>query len=119
MFALAATTRTGFEARLLRLKSSPYSVENGVVVNPLSLVLENKSSSERSLAVVIESVPGVELIIPDSQVDLAPLEHRRIPVFARVAVDDYVPGTVIPVRVVGPKETRELELRLLGPPRSR
>ena len=115
VFAAAAHGRTDFEAALLRLQGSPYTIDGEVVTNAFSLHLQNKSPSAETFHVEPAAVPGLSWVIPSRDVTLPALADQRIPVFARLERESMRPGLRVALTVQTAREQRELSMPFLGP----
>ena len=90
VFALvvSATTRTPFEANLLR-KGIPYELDAGAIRNQLELHLVNKNPGETVFHVSAASDEAVKVSLPMGDVHVGSLEHARVPVVAAMLAKDF------------------------------
>jgi cytochrome c oxidase accessory protein FixG len=113
--ALAIGRREPFEANLLRLPGPPYTIEEGRVRNGFELHVVNKTSAPATFTLSAEREPGVELIIPITEVEIEPLGSRRLPFF--VVLDRAAPRRERPlvVHVASGAVVRDVRAPILSP----
>ena len=90
----AVTRRSIFEANLLRPGGMPYTIEETVIRNLITLHLQNKSAEPRTYfltPVVPEAAQALEpsFIVPEPRVHLAGMADARVPLFVTVSRDRY------------------------------
>jgi len=117
VFAFAASSRTPFEATLLRLQVSPYTVEDGVVTNSFTIHIENKLPDAATFAIDVTPVEGIEVVLPLHTVDLASLADQRVPLFVRFPRALFHPGMKLDVSVHAGALEQKMQAPLLGPVR--
>ena len=115
VFAISASGREAFEANLLRLRASPYTVEGDIITNSFSLHLENKKPTAETFYIEPADQPGIELVIPSRTVELDSLGDQRVPVFVRVDRSVYRRGLRVELTVSTASEQRKIGSVLLGP----
>jgi cytochrome c oxidase accessory protein FixG len=115
--ALAFSTeeRVPFEAALLRAPGAPFVVDpDGAVRDQFTVHVVNKSA-ERARFVLAASGGAAEFVLPQRELDLAPLESVRIPMFAVVAARDYHGPFAVTLAVTMGGRRQTSEVRFLGP----
>jgi len=115
VFAAAAHGRTDFEAVLLRLQGSPYTIDGEVITNAFSLHLQNKAPSDATFHIKAVPVAGLSWVIAVRDVTLPALADQRIPVFARLEREGLRAGLRVAITVQSGGEQRELSMPFLGP----
>lgn len=83
------TSRTPFEANVLRIRGIPYVLEEETIRNQFELHLVNKNPHPTKLRVKIESPVEAEVTLPTDTVSLESLQSYRLPVFVRVRRENY------------------------------
>src|SRR5690606_5950382 len=83
------TSRTPFEANVLRIRGTPYVLEEETIRNQFELHLVNKNPHPTKLRVKIESPVEAEFTLPTDTVSLESLQSYRLPVFVRVRRENY------------------------------
>jgi cytochrome c oxidase accessory protein FixG len=115
--SLAFRSRSDFEANLLRLRGTPYTLENEVVRNAFDVHVVNKRNERATL--LIEPVPpeNVTVVAPIREVTLDPFGSVNVPLFISIPRSGYRGEFSVPVRVrvVGGDEAKTLSAPFLGP----
>jgi cytochrome c oxidase accessory protein FixG len=117
VFTIAALRRTPFEANLLRLLTSPWTIEGERVTNAFVLHLENKQPQAETFELAARAPAGVEVVISLPSVTLESLRDQRVPIFARFARERFAPGLGFELEIRAAGEQRMLRQSLLGPAR--
>ncbi len=115
--ALGWSTRSSFEASLLREKGPPYVVDAGVTRNHFTMHLVNKSGDEETFEVSSED-DAFELSLSEQTIHLEPMRDGRIRVVAmRRGPAASGAGDRLRLRVVRTSdgEARTVEARFLAP----
>jgi cytochrome c oxidase accessory protein FixG len=81
--------RTPFEANVLRVRGTPYVLEEGTIRNQFELHLVNKNPGATELKVRVTSPVDAVFTLPTDSIHLESLESFRLPVFIRVSRDDF------------------------------
>jgi cytochrome c oxidase accessory protein FixG len=115
VFTAAALRRTSFEANLLRLPTSPWTIEGDTVTNAFSLHLENKQPHAETFELAARAPDGIDVLISLPKVTLESLRDQRVPIFARFARQRFAPGTGFELVVRTAAEERVIVQPLLGP----
>jgi len=115
VFSFAASSRTPFEANLLRLDTSPYTIEGDVILNSFSLHLENKQPAADTFYIEAPAREGIQVVIASRTVDLPSLDDQRIPIFVRIDQPIYERGMRLELTVSTANEERKISAPLLGP----
>ncbi|MCB9870095.1 MAG: cytochrome c oxidase accessory protein CcoG [Planctomycetes bacterium] len=115
VFLVMASGRTAFEARVLRVKGVPYTLDGDVVTNVYSLHLVNKLPHRAEFRIAQKPGSPVQLVIPAPAVTLDPFGAQRIPIIGRIQRAALKPGAKIEVTVVTGETHREIEEVFLGP----
>lgn len=77
--AVAVTTRTSFEANVLRLAGVPFVVENGTVRNQVQVHLVNKAPGPVEFELTVEGPEGMVAHLARPRLTLASLEGAHVP----------------------------------------
>lgn len=85
----ALSSRTPFEANVLRIRGVPYVLEEATIRNQFELHLVNKNPHPTRLHVAIDAPVPAEITLPTDTITLNSLESYRLPVFVRVRRDDF------------------------------
>jgi cytochrome c oxidase accessory protein FixG len=113
--ALAFRADAPFEAGLLRQRGAPYALEGAIVQNGFEVRVVNKRDVKARVTIAPRARPGTEWIVATPSFELAPLEHRTVPVFARSDRGAWRPGDRAEIEVVLGGTARILTAPLLGP----
>ena len=114
--SIAFTSRTAFEANLLRAQGTPYVVDGDMVRNSFTVHVVNKTNEAAVYELRGAEAPGVEYLVPVSKLELKPLTSMSLPVVVaakRGALPKQVGVTVD--QQGGETEPRVLEAKFLGP----
>lgn len=76
--SVAVSTRTGYEATLLREKGAPYVVEGDSVRNSFTLHLVNKEGSSEAFRIEAEPSEGLSFVVAPEEVTLEALADTRV-----------------------------------------
>jgi cytochrome c oxidase accessory protein FixG len=79
LFALVLLERTPFEANVIRLGGSPWTIEGDAIRNQVEVHLINKRQDRRRFRVAVEAPPGIEAFVVQPEVELPPMAQARIP----------------------------------------
>ena len=115
VFALATFVRTPYQAEIVRLRGSTFTIEAGAVVNSFSVLLTNKTSDTVRFSVELEGPPDAETVLPTRSGQLEPFEMRRIPLFVRLPRDLHKTGLEVGVVARIGEEVLLSGAKLLGP----
>lgn len=122
VFGVAATRRTSFETRALRVRGMPYTIENETIRNLFNIHIQNKTEESRVYRIEPEGspsseTPAPEILISQNRVRLDGFRDATIPVFASLARDRYAESfpIVFSVRDSSSGEVRHVEMHFLGP----
>jgi len=115
VFGFALTRRTAFEANVVRVQGSAYTLDGDVVTNAFVVHLVNKLPEDSTFAIEAVASSGVEWTIPLGTASLASLADQRLPVFARFRRGTLRSGTIARLVVTNEHERREVEVKLLAP----
>ncbi|HJK99405.1 MAG TPA: cytochrome c oxidase accessory protein CcoG [Polyangiaceae bacterium LLY-WYZ-14_1] len=118
--SFAFSSRTPYEANLLRGLGAPYVVSDGVVRNQLEVHLVNKMPDAATF--VLEPMPadGQQFVVPVARVPLESLSSQRVPLFVEMPKGTPDAGERIRLRVRttdGSAEPREIDAPFLSPAR--
>ena len=104
------------ETDLLRLPGVPYALEGDRVQNSFQLHLVNKTDRTVRFAIAPRAADGVEYVLAEREVALAPFEGRNVPVFVTTARAGFRRGreAVLDVSADG-LAPRVVSAPLLGP----
>lgn len=111
-----------FEANVLPGRGVPYVLDGDLVRNQILVHLVNKNAQPSQLSIEPVQRPDVgariQLIIPQPRVTLGSLESLEVPILITIPRRDFTPGmrTMLHVHDSASQSTRELEVRLAGPP---
>lgn len=97
---VATRKRTDFEVTLLRLPGEPYTVEAGEVRNAIQLHVVNKRATAETYRVEVEGAQPVGVVLPMSNVSVAPLSDVQVPVFLSVPRAEFHGDFSLRARVV-------------------
>jgi cytochrome c oxidase accessory protein FixG len=116
-FILLSLQRNSFDARLIRQRGVPYSLdrEKGLVRNGFRIHLVNKLGHEEHFVLEGLSPEKAKFIIPNSDVLLKPTESRNVTLFVEMARKDYKPGMIFRMKVQVGDKSSVVEARFLGP----
>lgn len=81
--------RTPFEANVLRVRGTPYVLEEETIRNQFELHLVNKNPGPTELQVKVTSPVEAVFTLPTHSIRLESLESFRLPVFIRVSREDF------------------------------
>lgn len=111
-------TRTPFEANLLRVQGAPWVLDGEWVRNQFELHLVNKSPVASTFQLEIRAPAKAEFVVPIREVELAPMQGTRLPVFAGVRRAELAGPFDVTVEVVdmGSAQALETGARFLAPP---
>ncbi|MFO1054737.1 MAG: cytochrome c oxidase accessory protein CcoG [Planctomycetota bacterium] len=117
VFAIAATRRHPFEAKLLRQPGVPYQLTDTTIKNGLQIHLVNKTPKTREFVIEGDSGEGVRFTIPISDVSIDSLGDRTLPLWAEMDRSRWVQGTTarITVRTKDGELIRHIEIEFAGP----
>jgi len=118
--SFAFSSRTPYEANLLRGLGAPYVVSDGVVRNQLEVHLVNKMPDAATF--VLEPMPadGQQFVVPVTRVPLESLSSQRVPLFVEMpkGTPDAAERIRLRVRTTdGSAEPREIDAPFLSPAR--
>lgn len=102
----ALSSRTPFEANVLRIRGVPYVLEEETIRNQFELHLVNKNPHPTRLHVEVESPIAADFTLPTDTITLNSLESYRLPVFVRVHRDDFEAPFSIAFKVTDEASTR-------------
>ncbi len=105
---VATRRRTDFEVNLLRLPGEPYTLEQGVVRNALTLHLVNKRSAPARFRLEVEPAAAMTAVVPMSEVPVESLGNVRVPVFLTVPRERFAGDFPVRIRVAPVDEPREI-----------
>jgi len=109
----ALRSHTHFEANMLRLPGAPYERQDGSVRNKLELHLINKRGQPATFTLTPDTSSGIEFVLSQPKLTLAPMSERRIAIFA-TAPDDRKQRTVS-IRVDDGEEPRSVTGHFVAP----
>jgi len=92
VFLFMNAGRTTFEAKAIRPRGMPYVMEEDRIRNLYTLHLQNKTAASQVYRVAAgagDGGGGLDFLIPQPRVELAPLADIQLPVFAYLARDAY------------------------------
>jgi cytochrome c oxidase accessory protein FixG len=116
--AIGLRERAPFEAGVLRQRGAAYTLDGDVVQNAFEVHLVNKRASPARFALDPVPFDGGAFVVATGEVVLAPLEHRRVPVFVRVARARFRAGLRASLELsIDGRPVRRLDGPLLGPAR--
>ncbi len=115
VFVLAASRRTAFEANLVRVPGSAYTLDGDMVTNAFTVHLVNKTPEP--LTFTIDPVPDNRLqwTIPVRSLTLASLADQRLPIVARFARGAVHGDAESELMVSCASGQRRVKVRLLAP----
>ncbi|MBL9022077.1 MAG: cytochrome c oxidase accessory protein CcoG [Myxococcales bacterium] len=76
--SIAVTSRSGFEATMLREKGAPYVVEGETVRNSFTLHLVNKEGASENLRIEPEPSEGLSYVVSEPEVTIESLADTRV-----------------------------------------
>lgn len=112
----AISSRTAFEANLLRAQGMPYVVKGETVRNNFTVHLVNKRNEASTFQLAGNGDDSVEYVLPVTELELEPLASMSLPVMVAArkgAAPDKVELLVTEQGENG--EKRSLSARFLGP----
>jgi cytochrome c oxidase accessory protein FixG len=115
VFGFSASRRAAFEADVLRVQGSAYTLAGDAVTNAFVVHLVNKLPATATFTIAAAPTAGVTWTIPLPRVTLESLADQRVPVFARFTRGTVPRGTSVQLVVGCEAGTRTVEARLLGP----
>lgn len=119
--SIALRKRTDFEANLLRLPGTPYTIDNGLIRNAFDIHLVNKRNHRETLVIEPEPVTSVSFILPIATVTLDSLADTHVPLFVTMPQAAFQRDFPIRIRIhrsgVPPSEYRVITAPFLGPQR--
>ncbi|MEZ5966966.1 MAG: cytochrome c oxidase accessory protein CcoG [Planctomycetota bacterium] len=115
VFAVAITKRTAFEANVVRVQGSAYTLDGETVTNAFVIHLVNKLPATTTFSVEAIASAGVEWTIPLPSVTLESLADQRLPVLAKFQRGRLKSGTIVQLVVTSEDERRTVDVKLLGP----
>ena len=94
LFVVRAAERKPFEVTVMRSRGLPFTIDEGVIRNLYTLQLQNKSDQRRVYFVepaanALAGYEGVEFIIPQPRVEVAPLSDVPLTIFAMMPRSEY------------------------------
>jgi len=115
----SVSSRSPWEANLLRLKGAPYVVSEGVVTNVFDLRISNKRSATATFTLQPVESSGLQFEIPMLEVELGPMETKTVPI--RVSAPSAAAATIKKVQIttkeVESGRDKVVETRFLSPRR--
>lgn len=115
VFALTASGRTPFEAKLSRQQGASYAVDGPTLTNALSLHFVNKSAAPMTFTIAPVEVEQLTWTVPLREVTLPSFGDQRVPLFARLPRSAFVRGRQAEVGVTAGGVQTTLTIELLGP----
>jgi cytochrome c oxidase accessory protein FixG len=106
-----------FEANILRLQDSPYTVSNGIIRNSYTLHLVNKTAEKSTFEIIPPDDHVLRFILPLREVTLESLADKNIPIFVEMDQDHFKTEFPIILEVLNQKtkEVVKTEIMFLGP----
>ncbi|MCP4572167.1 MAG: cytochrome c oxidase accessory protein CcoG [bacterium] len=95
LFVVRAGDRKPFSVTVTRTRGLPFVVENGVIRNHYSMLLQNKTDESRVYFVkarqdALAGHAGIEFLIPQERIELAPFGDAPVTLFAMMPLSNYV-----------------------------
>jgi cytochrome c oxidase accessory protein FixG len=115
VFAVAAGWRTPFEADLVRVQGSAYTLAGERVRNAFTLHLVNKTPGEVRFTLVPAPDHRLAWTIPVPALTLPSLADQRLPLFVEFSRADLPGGGMARLDVASDAGSRAVPVRLLGP----
>lgn len=116
VFLLAASTRTSFEAHLVRSTGTAFSLDAGAVRNTFSLHLINKLPERHAFKIEPVGPEGAEIVIAQPELELDSLQDAVVVVLAQMPMAQFVPGQKVVVRITTTdSEGQPIEIQALAP----
>lgn len=117
---LGLTSRTPFEANLLRVRGAPYVLDGGSLRNQFELHLVNKNPGEAAFEINVDTPEGTKITVPTKVVTLGSLESFRLPIFVSMEQGAFEGPFEISVDVSDKVSDRQKQVsaQFLGPNRS-
>jgi cytochrome c oxidase accessory protein FixG len=91
-FTLSVTKRRPFEANLVRMRGSAYTIEGDRVHNIFDLHLINKLAGQRTFQIKEVGPAGAEIVVALREVPLASLQDMKVPVHVFVPLAQWKAG---------------------------
>lgn len=88
-----------FEANLLRVQGIPFTMSNGIIENRFMVHLVNKNNTRTTLSLKNHSEPGVQMILPLTQVELNPLQSFQAPLLVTIPRKDFTKDMKIQLKI--------------------
>jgi cytochrome c oxidase accessory protein FixG len=79
LLVYTTSSRTPFEANVIRVRGAPYVIEGATVRNSYELHLVNKNAVATRLTVRVTAAAPVQVTLPTNDIALEPLAHFRLP----------------------------------------
>jgi cytochrome c oxidase accessory protein FixG len=94
LFVVRAGNRESFHVTIMRSQGLPYTIDGGVIRNLYTLHLQNKTDLEKvyfltPASEALAGIEGVEYIIPQGRIALAPLADQQLTLFAAMPKANY------------------------------
>ncbi len=104
-----------FNANILRLSGTPYTVSEGVIQNAFELHIENKRSSPVDLTIGGQLPEGFTLITPLQRIKLEARSGTRVPMFFRINADRFTGDMSLDFTLFDGSDGHPITVRFLGP----
>ncbi len=122
LFVVRVGSRDSFHVTVMRPRGIPFTMEEGRIRNLYTFHLQNKTDDEKvyliaPAAEVFADVEGVEYIIPQPRVALAPLSDQQVTLFASMPREGYVSGRdfIFTVTDSATSVVKNVKVRFRGP----
>ena len=114
---VSAGTRQPFEANLIRMRGAPYVLDGETIRNSYELHVVNKNNVETRFHIAVQTPLRSQLVVPQNELQLGPLESARVPIFVTVERADFkLPfEVVVDVQETPGELHRQARARFLGP----
>ena len=122
LFVFRVGSRESFHVTVTRPQGLPFTMEEGRIRNLYTFHLQNKTDVEKVYLIAPASdaftgIEGVEYIIPQPRVTLAPLDDQQVMLFASMPREGYVSGRdfVFTVTDSATSVVQDVKVRFRGP----
>ncbi len=104
-----------FNANILRLSGTPYTVTDGVIQNAFELHIENKRASPVELTIGGDLPDGFTLVTPMQKLKLEGRSGARVPLFFRIDADRFTGDMSVDLVLFDGSDDHPITARFLGP----
>lgn len=115
-FGLTWMSHPVITASLIRQAGAPFTLEAGRIRNGYLLHIQNQDSAPHHYTLQVQAAPQMQVVMAQTQLDLAPYEKRALPLFVSMSSETYRIPVLIKLHIE--KESHEkttLSTQFIGP----